>query len=281
MSTVGVQQGSFLAPDFHLQITIESGQVFGFSKFKEGYQGSFGGISLKLWQKDERLFFESDAHFSPREIELHLKHYFDLERNLSPLYTLLEQDPKIPSVLNRIRGLRLIRQDIWEAMACFILSSNNNIKRIQQIWHRLAKALGRDGKHFPNFEIIADSNEAFLRSLGLGYRAPYLLKSARLVCENVDILKKIDRTSYSEAKEILIKFPGVGSKVADCILLYGFHKMEAFPVDVWIERILRKLYFRNRSAKNLLSFAQKKWGLLGGYVQQYLFHGARTGILET
>ncbi len=260
---------------------MESGQVFGFSKSEGLYQGSFGGIFMKLWQKGKRLFFESAGKPFPPGIEMHLRRYFDLERNLNPLYSLLEQDPKIPSVWNAIRGLRLIRQDSWEAMGCFILSSNNNIKRIQQMWHRLSNALGMDGRHFPGFEALADSDESLLRSLGLGYRAPYLLKSARLVRDKKNILKKIENSSYPEAKEMLMEFPGVGSKVADCILLYGFHKMEAFPVDVWIARILRKLYFRNRNVpeKKLLAFAQKRWGLLGGYVQQYLFHGVRTGVL--
>ena len=131
------------APDFNLEATLESGQVFGFKKSESGeFQGSFGGVFLGLRQEEGRLHFKSGEALPPVRIEKHLRRYFNLERDLDPVYSLLDLDPKIPSAWKTIRGLRLIRQDPWEAMACFILSSNNNIKRIAQMWRRFDRLSG-------------------------------------------------------------------------------------------------------------------------------------------
>ena len=264
-------------PDFNLKATLESGQVFGFRSHPSGeFQGRVRGWDLKLFQEGDALRITAPSGFKKSV----LIDYFDLKRDLSPVYRLIEADPLLRPAAKKIKGLRLIRQDSWEALACFIISSNNNVKRIQGIWKKLSE-LSHDKKSFPTPREIARLHERSLREAGLGYRAPFLLHTAQFVSANPQTLDAIRRAEYTDALKRVISFPGIGPKVADCVLLYGFQKYEAFPVDVWILRVMRKLYFRGRSVSEdkIRRFGRKRWGNLAGYVQQYLFHSARTKIL--
>ena len=266
--------------DFNLEATLDSGQVFGFMKSPENaYEGSIGGTRLRLWQEGGDIVLDRNIRASL------ITDYFDLQRDLTPIYSLLGEDPKLFPVSIKLKGLRLIRQDPWQGLACFILSSNNNVKRIQGIWKNMTdyysrrRKDGRDG--FPSAMEIAQSHEKTLRQLGLGYRAPFLWASSKFIAHNPRYLDFIREADYREAVERVIAFPGIGPKVADCVLLYAFQKFEAFPVDVWILRAIRKLYFNNRkvSDKRVHEFARKRWKENAGYIQQYIFHGIRTGIL--
>ena len=264
-------------PDFNLQATLESGQVFGFKSHPSGeYHGRVRGWDLKLKQEDSVLCFTAPSSFKKAT----LIDYFDLDRDLNPVYKLMEAEPFWEAAKN-LKGLRLIRQDSWEALACFIISSNNNVKRIQGIWKNLSERFSHDKKSFPKPSEIASRHECTLRDAGLGYRAPFLLHTAQFIFTNPQTLDAIREGEYTDALKRVIAFPGIGPKVADCVLLYGFQKYEAFPVDVWILRVMRKLYFRGRSLPEdkIRRFGQKRWGNLAGYVQQYLFHSARTKIL--
>ncbi len=268
------------APDFNLEATLESGQVFGFQKSPDGfYEGTIDGREVRLRQD---LNFLQVQNHSQKSTEPKVRHFFDLDRDLNPVYEILNKEEPLAKILQKFRGLRLIRQNSWEALACFIISSNNNVKRIQGIWKNLTSRLSADGFSFPKPFEIAKSHERMLRELGLGYRAPFLFRSAQFLAHNPVSLDLIREAEYSEARHRLLQFPGIGPKVADCALLYGFQKYEAFPVDVWILRVMRKLYFRNRkvSEEKIHGFGQKRWGNLAGYVQQYLFHGARSGLFD-
>ena len=267
------------APDFNLEATLGSGQVFGFVQREGGvYEGTLNNFPLRLRQNGDLLYVEAEAQ---KGLAHSIRHYFDLNRDLSPVYGLLRQDERLAETLKRFKGLRLIRQDAWEAFACFIISSNNNIKRIQGIWHNLVKHFSNGELTFPRPEKLALSDESVLRKLGLGYRAPFLLAAAQFAFRHPLDLQFLRKAPYPEAKAKLMELPGIGTKVADCILLYGFQKYEAFPVDVWVLRVMRKLYFRNRLVpeRKVMEFGRKRWGLLAGYIQQYLFHGARSGVL--
>ena len=264
--------------DFNLEATLNSGQVFGFTETGGFFRGPIAGRAVELKQAGNDLWTRSS---SKKNLVRDIRQYFDLDRDLTPIYEILEQEEPIRKTLDVFKGLRLIRQDSWEALACFIISSNNNVKRIQGIWRNLSSRISEDSCSFPKPREIAASHEKILRELGLGYRAPYLLRSAQFVAANPDSLKYIRGAEYEEAKERLLQFPGIGEKVADCVLLYGFQKFEAFPVDTWILRAMRKIYFKNQSvSKNkILRFAQNRWGKHAGYVQQYLFHSARMGVI--
>jgi len=258
--------------DFNLSATIESGQVFGFTHTLEGrYRGVLLDGEVELWEDSDWFYAESLNGGISKEA---LEDYFDLKRDLNPIYKTLKEDGVFD---DRLKGLRIIQQNPWEALSAFVISSNNNIKRIKLIWNNLCCQSGR----FPGPHEIVRLNEAKLRELGLGYRAPYLLKTARRIVGEPDFLPQVKQLNYEEAKEKLMELDGVGGKVADCVLLFGFQKYEAFPVDVWIARIMRKIYFRNRKVneKRISNFAEKRWGALSGYIQQYLFHGARMGLI--
>ncbi len=262
--------------DFNLEATLDSAQVFGFQKNERNvYSGVLEGRPAKIWQEGNLLNVDGTV------AEKTIRNYFDLARDMRPVYDTLAADERLVKPLQEFKGLRIIRQNGWEALAGFIISANNNFKRIQGIWRGLSRDLSHDEYNFPSAEQIAASSEKKLRELGLGYRAPYLFQTAKFVAANPEVLDIIRSAEYEDAKERVMAFPGVGEKVADCVLLYGFQKYESFPVDVWIHRIVRKLYFRNRkiSEKKIAAFGRKRWGAQAGFVQQFLFHGARTGIL--
>ena len=266
-----------LCHDFNLSATLDSGQVFGFTRALQGaYDGSLLGHPVKLAQKKDILSVEGGKD-APDEGTV--RRYFDLDRDLEGIYSVLRSDGALQPSWKAFKGLRLIRQDPWEALACFIISSNNNVKRIMGIHRNLVRRFGK----FPNPPQIARSHENVLRELGLGYRAPFLWATARFLSSNPDYLETVRALDTQEARARVLSFPGIGPKVADCVLLYGFHKLEAFPVDVWIARIVRRLYFRNRrlSEDKIRDFGMKRWGANAGYVQQHLFHSARMGIYDT
>ncbi len=276
--------------DFNLEATLDSGQVFGFTKDPQRkiYKGIISGVVVELSQRRGAIYCAQDRgvmnHVPTTITPQTIRNYFDLDRDLNPVYEILKGDEKLSGAAINLKGLRLIHQDSWEALACFIISSNNNVKRIQGIWRNLCEYFCRGAVHraqFPSATQIAKSHERILRQLGLGYRAPFLQKTAQFVSANPGSLQMIKDSSYEDAKARVLSFPGIGPKVADCVLLYGFRKFEAFPVDVWILRIMRRLYFKNRkiSEDKIHAFGQKRWGKDAGYIQQYLFHGARTGIL--
>ncbi len=258
--------------DFNLGATLESGQVFGFTKNGDTYEGRIAGKPVKLRQAADVIYSTAAAGM--------IRNYFDLARDLTSLFALLESESGLAKTLPVFRGLRIIRQDAWEALACFIISSNNNVKRIQGIWKGLS-VYYCEGNGFPSPTQISKSHERTLRQLGLGYRAPFLLRTAQFLSTNPQYLDAVREEDYEGALARVLAFPGIGPKVADCALLYGFQRLDAFPVDVWILRAMRKLYFRNRSVseERVHAFGQKRWGAMAGYVQQYLFHGARTGVI--
>jgi N-glycosylase/DNA lyase len=184
-------------------------------------------------------------------------------------------------------GLRLLRQDPWECLASFILSSTKQIVQICQIVSLLCERFGEKiigGESiqfmFPTAQKIAAGTEAGLRACKMGFRAPSLLAAAREIAGGKFDLEKIRQMNYAGARGELMKLRGVGGKIADCVLLFAYGFDSAFPVDVWIERALQQLYFprRRASEKRLRKFAATHFGPHAGYAQQYLFHYIRTKL---
>ncbi len=185
------------------------------------------------------------------------------------------------------RGLRLLRQDPWECLASFILSSTKQIVQIRQIVGLLCERYGEPlpvplefprAFDFPTADRIAQATEADLRACKMGFRAPYLLKTARLIADGEVDLARLSRLETQAAREELMKLPGVGRKIADCVLLFAYGFQSAFPVDVWVMKALRSLYFPRRrvTLKRLHHFAGTHFGPNAGLAQQYLFHYVRT-----
>ncbi len=207
-------------------------------------------------------------------------HYFDLERDYEQIIQSCAEYPNAHNAMRMLAGLRVLNQPAWETLIAFIISANNNVSRIRSIIDRLIEKFGINGA-FPSPETLRDAEEDELRAIGCGYRAAYLKHSARMVCEGFP-LNGLSKLSYEQAHEQLLKLSGVGDKVADCIQLFGMGYSEAFPVDVWVERLMKQWFEGNEhlSRKNLRSRAQEMFGKHAGIIQQSLFHCARLGLIE-
>jgi len=269
------------APDFSLQATLLSGQAFRWTESQNGWFFGFLGQALvKVKQEGDRLFFESnDPAITPNRIQ----RYFALDIDYPSILASINVDMQVHQAISRYRGLRILRQDSWETLASFICSSFNNIKRIEGMIDRLCQSYGAPvalnglrGFSFPRPEKLAGVSERQLRSLGLGYRAPYLRQTARLVADGKLPIGQLRRLDYASVKQALLACEGVGDKVADCVALFGFEKYEAFPVDVWMERAMR-YYFRHKkiTRKRIHDYAHHRYGAYAGYAQQFLFHYIR------
>lgn len=202
------------------------------------------------------------------------------------LRPLLERDACLRRAYARFPGLRLLRQPIWETLCMFVISANNNIRRITATGHRLRRCCGAPVPFrgrllyaFPSPGAIAALSEEALLECGLGYRAAYLSACARRVQAGYD-LAALPALGYSEALRQLLEFPGVGEKVADCVLLFSCGYDEAFPLDTWMRRIMRELYGVEGNAKQIKTAAHRLFGGAAGYAQQLLFHAARTGLYQ-
>ena len=268
------------AADFSLRESLSSGQTFRWNEHEGWFYGFIGCAVVKIRQEGDRLFYESaNSSLTPNRVS----RYFALDLNLPEILSSINVDMQVHHAIARHRGLRVLRQDGWETLASFICASFNNIKRIEGMIERICQAYGEPvslngfrGFTFPQPEAIAAVTERKLRSLGLGYRAPYLKATARLIVEGKLPLEQLARVEYAATKAALLACEGVGDKVADCVALFGFEKYEAFPIDVWMERAMR-YYFRHRkmTRKGLHEYAQRHFGPYAGYAQQYLYHYVR------
>ena len=269
------------AADFSLSASLSSGQTFRWTQHDGWHYGFIGPAIVKIRQDGDRLLYDSsDQAVTPNR----LRRYFALDLDLLEILSSIDVDMQIHHAIVRHRGLRILRQDGWETLASFICASFNNIKRIEGMIERLCQAHGDPvslngfrGFSFPRPEVVAGVSERRLRSLGLGYRAPYLKATARLVAEGRLPFDHLQRVDYDATKTALLGCEGVGDKVADCVALFGFEKYEAFPIDVWMERAMR-YYFRHRTMtrKALHDYARRHFGPYAGYAQQYLYHYVRT-----
>ncbi len=200
---------------------------------------------------------------------------------LARIEAALAADRVLARVIPHTRGTGLLIQDPWEVLISFIVSQNNNIPKISRSIDALARALGdpvdETGYAFPPAERLAAAPAGVLRACHLGYRAPYVRAAARLVASGRLDLAALGRMPEEEARETLRAVPGIGDKVADCILLFGLGHTTAFPVDVWVWRAMERLYFegRPRPLRDIRAFARARFGPLAGYAQQHLFTYAR------
>ena len=270
----------FAIIDFNLQHTLECGQAFRWQRHGDGYLGVIRDAIWQVSQEGDTLFVETDPPVSKETIV----HYFSLDTNLPATVAPLQSDPILASALKEFWGLRILRQDPWECLGSYIFSSFNNVKRItglvENLSTRFGVPVGSNGTLryvFPTPEKVAALTPTDLRPIRPGFRDRYLLETARKVAEGKFDLEKLREMETAEAKEALLTLPGVGEKVADCILLFAYGREEVFPIDVWIERALRKLYFHNRrrTLGKMQRFAHRRFGEAAGYAQEYLYAYAR------
>jgi N-glycosylase/DNA lyase len=287
--------------EYDLAATLDSGQVFRWRQNENSWTGVVGKNFVQLTQTHEGILAqtaESQTNWN------WLRDFLQTEIELEKILKTFPDDEPMRDAIRACRGLRLLRQEPWECLASFILSSTKQIVQIRQIVALLCERFGepilnwegrrvgdpnfRDGdtpsfptiNSFPTPEKIAGATELQLRNCKMGFRAPNLLAAARRIAEGAFDLEKIRRLDYAEARAELMKLRGVGGKIADCVLLFAYGFDSAFPVDVWIERALQRLYFprRRASGPRLRRFAATHFGPHAGYAQQYLFHYMRTKL---
>ena len=263
------QNNIIMAPfeNFSLALTLDCGQAFRFSEKDGVWEGIVGEKKIKTRQKEngEVIFYNT----TEEEFLTFISDYFDFNTDYNCLKELYKQNETLKNAIEYCGGIRILKQNSWEALCSFIISQNNNIKRIKGIIERLCEAFGEkteDGYLFPHPEVLAEKTPEDLSFLRAGFRDKYIIDAARKVASGEVDFDKIKAASLEEAIEELTKIRGVGLKVASCVLLYGFHKTEAFPVDVWIKRVLSEYYPEG---------FPKEFYETRGIAQQFLFHYIR------
>jgi N-glycosylase/DNA lyase len=274
--------------DYDLAATLDSGQAFRWQPQAEGWAAVVCGRWVKLQQHADGIFAETAE---PQTDWQWLAGYLQVQTNLDKILASFPDDAPMHSAVSACRGLRLLRQDPWECLASFILSSTKQIVQIRQIVASLCARYGTPvtappgeppAFAFPAVEHLAAATEADLRACKMGFRAPYLLATARIIARGGIDLNRVAKLPLSDARAELTKLPGVGGKIADCVLLFAYGFQTAFPVDVWVNKALKELYFPRRrvSPKRLRRFANTHFGPNAGYAQQYFFHYMRTRQLK-
>ena len=265
-----------------LKLTLmDSAQCFSWTPAQDGYAAVVQGRPVLLRRGEDGLHAQGD--FSPGE----LRHYLDLDRDYAAVAARYAHIAPARRAIELYPGLRVLNQDPWEATIAFILSANNNVGRIRSLVLALGRELGTEFEiggtkiyGLPAPKVLASCPEEKLRGLGVGYRAPYLKETARMVLEGFPLWSLRD-LPYEEAHRQLTRLPGVGDKVADCVLLFGCGHTSAFPVDVWVERLLKSWFsVECKSRKQMMCAARELLGEHAGLLQQFLFHAARMGDIE-
>lgn len=253
--------------EFNISHILECGQVFCYEKLEDSFvvfpQNKFAQIYEDEWgyrivTKDTNFFVN----------------YFDLKRSYSEIKEKLKKYKIMQEPIKFGYGIRILKQDLFETLISFIISANNNIKRIKLILNNLRKNLSKDGRSFPTYEELLSCDEEFFKTMGAGYRAGYLYKVLRQVTP--DELKSFESMPTKELRKKLISLSGVGPKVADCVLLFGFNRFDVFPVDTWIEQMYNQFYTNLSNREKISSNLVQEFGMLSGYAQQYLFYFQRS-----
>ncbi len=254
--------------DFDLAETLDCGQAF---RWRENDDGSFSGVVRgKLCKIAKNTDYVTLYGVTEEDYNEIWKEYFDFDRDYSVIKELCKKNETLAKAITFAPGIRVLKQEPWEALCSFIVSQNNNIKRIKGIIDRLCSEFGEEIEEgfysFPTAERLAKLTPDDLAPLRSGFRARYIIDAAQKVSSGEVDIAKIQNLDLDSARAELIKITGVGVKVADCALLFGFGRVECFPVDVWIKRAMAQL-FPNGLPEELLPYA--------GIVQQYIFHYVR------
>ena len=267
---------------FELKDIFECGQCFRWNQNEdESYTGVFGDNVINVSEKENGdVLFEGVCEGNIQTI---CEDYEKIKETLS------QEDENLAESIKYGKGIRILNQDLWETIISFIISANNNIPRIKGIIERISKKYGKEIKFrgnsyytFPTIESLNKASIKDLRDLGLGFRDKYIYNTTKLIIKkqiNIEELKEKETTI--EMRNELLKLSGVGPKVADCILLFSdLKRMDVFPIDVWVRRVMNELYIHNPdeakvSKKQIEKIAENKFGDLRGVAQQYLFYWKR------
>lgn len=286
---------------FDLDHTLSCGQAFRWKKNGKWWIGVVRQSVLKLQQTNASLIFERSTRDLDEEL---VRRYLRLDDDLHLIYSQIAKDKHVHEAVKQFYGLRLLRQEPWECLVSYVCATYKSIPAIRQIIHNLSRQFGKpiyfEGSRFYGFpepEALAKADLRELRLCKLGYRAERVRKTARLVYSDEFDLESLRGMPYDEAKEMLLSLPGVGPKVADCVLLFSLDRLEACPIDTWMKRVFLDYYSerfdvefvdRLRSKKSmspreynmLYAFGKEYFGAYLGYAQEYLYHLKRCQALS-
>ncbi len=281
--------------NFELQDIFECGQCFRWHKEDDNsYVGVVSPGVLKVSKNGKSVIIEGYIK-DEYDLKTFCTNYFDLDTNYKKIQNeIAKNDNTMQEAIKYGNGIRILNQEPFEMLISFIISAANNIPRISKCIENISQKYGekvdipsqiankmlktnRAFYLFPRPNELSKATMEVLRDCNLGFRDKYVLNAAKQVNEQKLDLKEIESMEYKNAKQELIKVPGVGAKVADCILLFSMRKSEAFPVDTWIKKIMNEVYVESRNVKKINEYAYEKWGKCAGIAQQYLFYYKRNG----
>lgn len=273
---------------FELKDIFECGQCFRFNKKEDGsYTGVVGNNVINVKKVDNEIHVKSVGEDNLEELVIN---YFDLNRDYEQIKDKLSKiDENMEKSISYGKGIRILNQDLWEMIISFIISANNNIPRIKGIIDRMSERYGRkiifEGKEYYTFPTVDELSKASvedLRTLGLGFRDVRVYETTKIIKnKEVDLEQLKNEKDFNKVRNTLLTLPGVGPKVADCILLFStLKRWEAFPIDVWVRRVMNELYIKNPDEtkvkkEEIEKIAYEKFGNLAGVAQQYLFYWKR------
>lgn len=253
-----------------LALTLDCGQAFRWREQNDGsWSGVVKGVFLNIKKENDTLILKNTTKENFENI---WKHYFALDMDYEKICKTLKQDELLSPTVDEYYGIRILNQDSWEALCSFVISQQNNIKRIKGIIERLCEKYGDEVEQgfysFPSAEKLSHLTVEDFEKLGTGYRAKYLERLSKDVASGKIDLEKIKSLPLEQARKELLSIYGVGIKVANCALLFGFEFYEAFPIDVWMKRVME--YYPNGLPECFKG--------IEGIAQQYLFHWARNNL---
>jgi len=280
--------------NFNIEQILECGQCFHFEKICDNeYAIAAKSRLLHIKQEGASVTFYNTDEETYREI---WRDYFDMDMDYGGIIKTIVENEKnyldlhghreseLRKAVEEKGGVRILNQDFFETLISFIISQNKQIPHIKQIVAALSKRYGtylgevngNDYYSFPDAETLAAVTDEEMRACRVGFRAPYILDASRKVASGLISEERLRAADPAEAKRELLTIKGVGEKIADCVLLFGLGKRSAFPVDVWIKRIMNELYFDHEASNvEIMSLAKELYGEYGGYAQQYLFYYGR------
>lgn len=255
-------------PDFNIKHILECGQIFRYKMVDYGYKVWAGAHEVEVYcHKTTTKLFCKNENF--------VKNYFDFDNSYANIKMVLDEYDFMREPIEFGSGIRILNQEPIETIISFIISANNNIPRIKKILENLCKAYGTNmGSYnaFPTINQLKEIPYEFFRSIGAGYRASYLVETIKMLANGFD-LEAIKSMDTDKARKELMKLKGVGKKVADCVLLFGYHKTDVFPTDTWIVKVYQDHFNSNlQNAKIISNEFKNIFGNYSGYAQQYLYY---------
>ena len=269
----------FKSEYFNAKDTLDCGQIFRYKPINGGFL---------VFSGDKACFLKTDGEYTfiECEDEEYFKNFFDLNTSYAKINSKAQSFPHeiVKASAKRAKGVRILNQLKEETLFSFIISQNNRIPRIKDIIERTCKALGKKLKFgeyeyysFPTAHDLAQKDEQFFKDLGYGYRAKYMVSASKAIVDKQILLEEINSLSTLDLKKALTLLTGVGPKVADCISLFAYHRVDSFPVDTWIEKLYREDFGGNLTDRNKITeWFLNEFGEYSGYVQQYVFYYKRS-----